>query len=35
MESDAILGKRITYDWPEFTQADVLRNNLERYGNWK
>lgn len=23
------------YAWSEFTQADVLRNNLERYGDWR
>ncbi|MDR1227520.1 MAG: hypothetical protein LBK55_00625 [Azoarcus sp.] len=34
VESKAASVKRIEYGWQAFTQPDVLRNNLERYGKW-
>jgi len=34
VESKAAGVKMRNYGWGEFAQPDVLRNNLERYGNW-
>jgi TatD DNase family protein len=34
IESDAASIKLTEYRWPEFTHSDVLRNNLEEYGDW-
>ncbi|MDR3314936.1 MAG: hypothetical protein LBS98_00415 [Coriobacteriales bacterium] len=34
IESKAASVKLFEYGWREFSQPDVLRNNLERYGTW-
>ncbi|MDR1136575.1 MAG: hypothetical protein LBL49_10470 [Clostridiales Family XIII bacterium] len=34
LESKAASIKSTEYSWSEFTQPDILRNNLERYGKW-
>ncbi|MDR0818087.1 MAG: hypothetical protein LBN43_00750 [Oscillospiraceae bacterium] len=35
IESKAAYIKPTEYDWQEFSQSDILRKNLERYGWWR